>query len=137
MVEVIQRFEETPVRDERHLLRWMTRIARNKIRDDLRRRRERAFETLSGSLAPGPAPSQTPSGLVERREDVLRLAEAIELLAEHEQNVIVLRDLEALPHAEVAERLGTTPEAARKLHSRAVLRLGRLLRGMDAPSSAD
>lgn len=128
LLDVLQAFDTKPLTDERHLLRWMTNVARNRIRDSVRRRRELALETLSGSLAPDSHKSaSTPSGHAMLDEDVHRLAEALEELPEPERLAIELHDLEGLSHRDVGLRLGRSEDAARRLHGRAMLRLGGLL----------
>jgi len=70
------------------------------------------------------APDQsTPSILAAKREQQLRLAEALERLPADYREVIVLRNLEDLPHDEVATRMQRTPGAVRMLWLRALTAL--------------
>jgi len=120
-----QRFE-----NERALLRWMTAVARNDIRDCVRRRRERALGSLSGSLTLsriGDPECASPATVADQNEELERLVEALEDLTPDHRRAIELRDLEGLSFDEVGERLGRSADAAQMLHARALLRLGRIL----------
>lgn len=68
-------------------------------------------------------PDATPSGLAMRNERQLRLAEALERLPEDYRQVIILRNLEDLPHEEVARRMNRSPGAVRMLWMRALAAL--------------
>jgi RNA polymerase sigma-70 factor, ECF subfamily len=73
------------------------------------------------------APDSSPSHKASHREDELRLAEALARLPAHYRTVIVLRNLEGLSHAEVAERMGRGEGDVRMLWVRALARLRREL----------
>jgi RNA polymerase sigma-70 factor (ECF subfamily) len=74
-------------------------------------------------LAPGPSPSQHLAG----REQARRVHEAVARLSEEDREVLVMRNLEALSNAEVAEALGIDPSAASQRYGRALLRLRKVL----------
>ena len=117
------------LRDETQVLRRVTAIARNNVRDAVRRPRERAFQSLSLSvsgLRPG-TDDASPSHEVARREQALALVEALERLSEDHRAVIELRDLEGLDFAAFGEELGRGSDAAQMLHTRAMVKLGILL----------
>ena len=129
LAAAVKHQHKAPLDDERALLRWLTAIARNQIRDSARRRREESLASLSRELRANPAAEgPTPSHAAGDAEERLALVEALEEMPEDERRVIELRDLEGLAFAEVGEALGRSSEAARKLHQRALLRLGRQLR---------
>lgn len=69
--------------------------------------------------ATGPSPSQ----VLVRHEQQVRLAAVLERLPEDYREVILLRNLEGLSHEEVARRLGRNPGAVRMLWVRALGRL--------------
>jgi RNA polymerase sigma-70 factor (ECF subfamily) len=73
------------------------------------------------------APSSTPSQQVARREQAVLLAEAMSGLPEDYREVLILRHLEELPFAEVADRMGRTIDSVEKLWLRALARLRRTL----------
>ena len=76
------------------------------------------------------APDATPSERTLQRERAVLLAEALEELPDHYREVVILRDFEGLPIAEVAERMNRTPDAIRKISARAMLRIRRSLEGI-------
>ena len=81
---------------------------------------ERSSVMLAGLLADN-APS--PSMHADNREQQMIIAEAIESLSEDYREVIVLRNLQGLSHAEVAVRLDRTESAVRMLWLRALKQL--------------
>jgi RNA polymerase sigma-70 factor (ECF subfamily) len=127
MTDLIRRRAATPLENDQTLLRWMTSIARNKIRDALRRRHEQSFSTFFETL--GDSRSQkTPSEEVSQREHLDRLAEGLEALESEHRVVIELRALEGFSFREIGNRLDKSEEAARKQFGRAILRLGEVMR---------
>lgn len=71
------------------------------------------------------ARESSPSQHVTRREQAVRLADALNHLPEDYREVIILRQLEDLPFAEVAERMGRTENSVKNLWARALARLRR------------
>lgn len=67
-----------------------------------------------------PAADSSPSGIAAAREQRLRLAEVLERLPPDYREVILLRNLEDLPHEEVARRMNRSPGAVRMLWVRAL-----------------
>ena len=124
-------------RDEGDFLRWLSRIAENKLRDildkfhaekrDIRReipfKRER-INTDGGSLGvAGPLQTTTPSMLLVRKEQLDRLERAIDDLKPEYREVIFLSRIERLSHEEIAVKLGKTKGAVAMLLSRALIAL--------------
>ena len=124
-------------RDEGDFLRWLSRIAENKLRDisdkfhaekrDIRReipfKRERT-NTDGGSLGiAGPLQTTTPSVLFVRKEQLDRLERAIDDLKPEYREVIFLSRIERLSHEEIAVKLGKTKGAVAMLLSRALIAL--------------
>jgi RNA polymerase sigma-70 factor (ECF subfamily) len=64
---------------------------------------------------------------VVRREDSLKLSRALDLLPPHYREVVLLRHIEGLPFAQVAEHMQRTVESVEKLWVRALARLRYLL----------
>ena len=130
-VELIEDVGRVEVSDERGLLRWLTAIARNNIRDSVRRRRERALESLSASglvrAAQDPR-SPSPPSVATAHEELSDIVDALAELAEDHRSVIELRDLKGLSFVEVGRRMGRSEGAAQALHTRAMVRLGRRFR---------
>ena len=124
-------------RDEGDFLRWLSRIAENKLSDildkfhaekrDIRReipfKRER-MNTDGGSLGvAGPLQTTTPSMLLVRKEQLDRLERAIDDLKPEYREVIFLSRIERLSHEEIAVKLGKTKGAVAMLLSRALIAL--------------
>lgn len=124
--ELVARAAELDLADEHALLRWMTAVARNDIRDEACRRRERALASLSGSFC-AESPGRSPASEAGRNEELLGLIEALECLSADHRRVIELRDLEGLAFEEVGRAMARSAAAAQMLHARAKLRLGRVL----------
>ena len=89
---------------------WLNRAATNLALDELRRRRVRKHDPLEDEAV---------AGLTADRTDALAVQEALGRLSAHERLLVLLRFQAGLSHAEIAETLAITPEAARKRVSRA------------------
>ena len=99
-------------------------------RRDVRLERSMAndLEESSRALAHGlAAPDSSPSHRVARREHAVLLADALGRLPEDYREAIILRSLQGLPMAEVAERMGRTVDSVKKLWTRALVQLRRAL----------
>jgi RNA polymerase sigma-70 factor (ECF subfamily) len=80
------------------------------------------------------APGSSPSERAGRHELELRLADALARLPADYAEVILLRNVEGLPHEEVAHRMGRGVGAVRMLWVRA---LARLRQELDVPPDPD
>ncbi len=123
-------------KDEGDFLRWLSTIAENRLRDifekfhtdkrDMRREiplnREKNTESRSAGVA-DPVGRTTPSVVVSKQEQLDRLEKALDALKPEHREVIVLKKIEGLSYAEIAERLGKSPEAVGMLLSRAMAAL--------------
>jgi RNA polymerase sigma-70 factor (ECF subfamily) len=101
-------------------------------RRDVRLERELADELDQSSQALNPAliaPQSSPSQLASRREQAVRVADALNRLPDAYREVIVLAHLEGLGFPEVAQRMGRSVHSVKHLWARA---LGRLRREMGA-----
>jgi len=124
-------------RTEAERVAWLRQILARELAHEMRRyrgtlkrdiRRELSIERsldqssrrLSAILV---AASGTPSREVAQREQEAILAEVLESLPEDYREVIILRNLEQLPHDEVARRMGRSPGAVRMLWVRALQEL--------------
>jgi RNA polymerase sigma-70 factor (ECF subfamily) len=141
LLQVHANFGKFRGRTEAELVPWLREVLTWKLGDVARRYahnqgrqvgRERSLEDAveRSSLAlrdlvaaPGSAPSQR----AQRREMEVILADALHELDPDHREVLVLRNLEELPWAEVAERMGRTPDAARMLWARALTRIRPLI----------
>jgi RNA polymerase sigma-70 factor (ECF subfamily) len=125
---------------EPELVAWLRSILVHRLADmarhhkargrDLRREKsleeklERSSLDVQNSLAGW---NQSPSALAMKREQAVLLAEALERLPPDYREVFVLRNLEHVPLAEVATRMGRSDNAVSQLWRRAILALRREL----------
>jgi RNA polymerase sigma-70 factor (ECF subfamily) len=98
---------------ERNALSTLERFHRHKRNV----RRERRLDD-----SPLPAVDQTPSAEAIAREQADRLTAALSRLPEEMRQVIELRQFQHQSYADVADRMGRTEAAVRKLFARAILR---------------
>jgi RNA polymerase sigma-70 factor, ECF subfamily len=122
---------------EPELLAWLRQILAHVLGHEIRRHRgtqqrdlecevslERSLEQSSLRLGAiladgGPSPSQQ----AVTHEQEVRLAEVLARLPAEYRDVIILRNLEELPHEEIARRMGRSVGAARMLWLRALAEL--------------
>jgi RNA polymerase sigma-70 factor (ECF subfamily) len=133
---IFDRFEGTTQED---LLRWLTRILENKLGTVVKRYAQTAKRNLSreqrvvtqDSSAQGLMAlvdqGESPSAVVNAREEALRLADALALLPDHYRQVIDLRIRQQLTFEAIGEQTLRTPEASRKLLARAIHQLQTLM----------
>ena len=124
-------------RNEGDFLRWLSRIAENKLRDifdkfhadkrDVHKEipfKKEGRSTEDGSVgAAEPMRTTTPSVIACRKEALDRLEHALDTLKPEYKQVVVLKRIEGLSHAEIAEKLGKNPGAVRMLLARAMAAL--------------
>ena len=109
---------------------WLFRIAHNAAMDTFKQRKGLALEAV-----PEPADASrlsAPAALAEHRWNVSLLHQAMHALSDEQRQVIVLRFLLDLPHADVAAQMGKSEQAVRALQYRALGQLRRLLKRADA-----
>ena len=124
-------------RNEGDFLRWLSKIAENKLQDILDKfhadkrdvNKEIPFKkegrsTEGGSIgAAGPMRTTTPSVIACRKEALDKLEQVLDELKPEYKQVIVLKRIEGLSHAEIAERIGKNTGAVRMLLARAMAAL--------------
>jgi len=120
LVEKIDRFTYRG----RPLLAWLYTIARNLITDHHRRGGQATILTLDEQLVAesGDLEQAAERGLAQRR-----LAAALPHLTKDQQQVIILKFIEGLDNAEVAQILGKPVGAVKSLQHRALAALRRIL----------
>jgi RNA polymerase sigma-70 factor (ECF subfamily) len=124
-------------RNEGDFLRWLSRIAENKLRDILDkfhadkrdvhkeipfRKEDRSTEGGSVGVAE-PMRTTTPSVIMRKKEALDKLEQALDKLKPEYKQVVVLKRIEGLSHADIAERLGRNTGAVRMLLARAMAAL--------------
>ncbi len=89
---------------------WIFTIARNLRIDSARQaaRQAKALDKAAVSAERDEAPEavDSPETMMTRRDDVSRVAAALQRLSEEQSTVIRLSFIEEQPHGEIAERLG-------------------------------
>jgi len=137
IISVLEDLGDFTYKNEGDFLRWLSRITENRLRDSLDKlhankrdiRKEVRLNnyklTTEDSFARtvGPIDSTTPSAIMSKREDLAKLEKAIDVLKPEYRQVIFLTKIEGLSYKEIADRLGKSSEAVRKLVSRAVAAL--------------
>jgi RNA polymerase sigma-70 factor (ECF subfamily) len=111
---------------DRPLAAWLYRVTVNVCRDASRRNRR--FETQPLEEAEEVAPAvaaEDPAHRALVREEHRILARGLSTLGEKERAALVLRDVEGLSSAEVAEILDSSPATVRSQISHARLKLAR------------
>ena len=137
MLEAMKAAPQFRGTSEGEFVAWLRRILAHSLAHEIRRyagtaKRDLAREVpleqeltqtsqrLGDMLA---ATGTSPSQAVLKREQSVLLAEMLERLPEEFREVILLRNLEGLPHEEVARRMGRSSGAVRMLWVRALARL--------------
>ncbi len=124
-------------RNEGDFLRWLSRIAENKLRDILEKfhadkrdvRKEFPFNKEGGSTddnivgAAEAMDTTTPSVIMRKKESLDRLEKALDELKPKYKEIIILKKIEGFSHADIAERLGKSTDAVGMLLSRAMAAL--------------
>jgi RNA polymerase sigma-70 factor (ECF subfamily) len=101
---------------------WLYRIAHNLVVDHYRRE---SRVGVAAELNPEAQPdlALSPEDILVEQENIAALAAAIKQLSDEEQQVIVLRFVEGMPHLQVAEVIGKSAAASRVIQHRALTAL--------------
>lgn len=98
---------------------WLYTIARNRTYDHLRRRRQNVVSLDAGSTEPPAAPSvDQPAERAEQRAEFVWLMSAVADLPERQREALLLREMAGFSHEQIADELGTSVSATKKLISR-------------------
>jgi RNA polymerase sigma-70 factor (ECF subfamily) len=139
LLEAHRSFERCESRDEDEFRCWLRAILVHTLTDWIRRyhrtykrsvARERslsASDEISQMAFEAADPSPTPATFAIDCEQSAGLSEALDRLPAAEQAVIDLRNRQSLSFKEIGDRLRCSSDAARKLWSRAIARLRRLV----------
>jgi len=131
------RLNDFTYKDEGDLLRWLSRIAENRVRDIFDRfqadkrdiHREIPFKKEGRNTdgrsfgAAEPMRTTTPSVIMGKKEALDRLEKALDELKPEYKEIIVLKRIEGLSHDEIAKKLGKNAGAMRMLLARAMAAL--------------
>lgn len=136
-VSVLEDLGDFTYRSEGDFLRWLSKIAENRIRDNVDKlhadkrdiRKEvslrNSVQTTEDRFAgtPGPVTNTTPSLIISTREELNKLEKAIDELQPGYREVIILKKIEGLSYKEIGDRLGKSTDAVGMLVSRAMVSL--------------
>lgn len=142
MLQVLRDGPRFQIADDRHFQALLARIVENVIRDrhgyhTAARRSPRFERPVSGdsilTLDRPRAAVTTPSEALDQRERQAWVRLALELLEPEDRRLVVAREFDGVPYAELGAELGTSEDAARMRHQRALVKLskkvGELRRG--------
>ncbi|HET7100062.1 MAG TPA: RNA polymerase sigma factor [Terriglobia bacterium] len=112
---------------------WVNRIARNHLVDHYRRTRSaRVTSTLDESLPIADGSSRGhPASQVESRERTERLQAGLSKLSPDLREAVILRDLQDMDYAEIAQVLEVPEGTVKSRINRGRLELARVLKRMD------
>jgi RNA polymerase sigma-70 factor (ECF subfamily) len=135
-----QKWDQFQGQSEAELRRWLEEILDHLVKDKVReatagKRNVYLDESLQACLAESSAriekfleaDQSSPSGPLERQEQALRLARALDQLAEDQRDVILLRFYLELPMLQIAEQLNRTAKSVAGLYARGLNKLRDLL----------
>ncbi len=109
---------------------WLFRIAMNRLRDEMRRRRRQANpvpeSTLTGLAGEGPRPARAAE---TDPDDLAALRGALGRLSEADRQVIQLRHYAGLSFAQIAELLGEPLGTVLARQHRALAKLRQMIEG--------
>ena len=111
---------------------WLLRLARNAVIDHYR-----STKPANASLLDPSGDGTDPEAELAQSEMVHMLQEAVRQLPDEQREVIVLRFIEQMPHAEVAKHLGKSAATVRVIQHRALQALRRLLEQDEARSNGE
>lgn len=138
LMEAQRSLEQFRGSSELELRAWLAQIVRRNVVDQARQyrdtqRRDTAREVpwTAARYDALVVDGETPSVLARQAELDQELFNAIARLSPRHRQIIEMRHRDGLPHAAIAERLGISVEAARKLWTRAVRQLQQILRAED------
>ncbi|MCI0713405.1 MAG: sigma-70 family RNA polymerase sigma factor [Chloroflexi bacterium] len=106
---------------------WLFRVAANRIADHYR---ENQPASASSTIEENLTTSDELGELFDKKEEQSQLLAALHMLSEDYQNVLILRFVKDLSHAEAADIMGKTEGAVRILQHRALKALGTAVAGL-------
>lgn len=137
LIHALGGLDKFTYKNEGDFVRWLSKIAENELRDCLKKlradkrdiRKEVRLNNYGPSTGggfvgfPGPIESTTPSVIMSKKEELDKLEKAIDELKPEYREVIVLTKIDGLSYQEIANKIGKSSDAVRKLLSRAMAEL--------------
>jgi RNA polymerase sigma-70 factor (ECF subfamily) len=144
LIHALSGLDDFTYKNEGDFVRWLSKIAENELRGSLKKlhadKRDIRKEVRLDNYKPtagggfvgtaGPIEATTPSVIMSRKEDLDKLEKAIDELKPEYREAIVLTKIDGLSYKEIADRLGKSSDAVRKLVSRAMAELTVAFRGI-------
>lgn len=131
-------FSRFELRHEGAFIHWLGELVRNSIKDrhdhfkaqkrDSRLEDSPPARRENGTDRSLPGKDPTPSRIIAGQEELLRLSAALDTLPPEARDIIIFRDLEELPFAEIGKLMGLSEDAARMQYVRAKSRLSGLFK---------
>jgi RNA polymerase sigma factor (sigma-70 family) len=130
MQDVFLRAYDALRRDDRPvtLRAWLYRVAHNRCIDQLRR----PLPPVADIFAAGRAPLRDPSGECERRDAIRHLVSDVRRLPESQRSALLMREMDGLSYAEIADAMSVSVPAIKSLLVRARLGLIEATEARDA-----
>ena len=136
-ISALRGLESFTYKSEGDFLRWISKIAENRIRDNLDKfhadkrdiHKEIPLNDNSSTTqdtfvrVSGPVDAATPSLIMSKKEDLNKLEKAMDKLKPEYRKVITLTKIEGLSYKEAGDKLGKGTDAVRMLLSRALTAL--------------
>src|SRR4051794_21464818 len=116
---------------ELNLRAWLYRVAHNRCIDHLRRPTPPAAEVFEVSRTPLLDPMET----AQRRDDLKRLVEDVGRLPEQQRSALLMREIDGLAYADIADALDVTVPAVKSLLVRARVGLVEAIEARDTACS--
>lgn len=149
MIQAVRDFKDFRGQTDAEFAAWLRQILAHVLAHEIRRYsgtqkrdigRELSLDQTINESAQRlgdilPATATSPTQAVVRQERQLQLAQALERLPEDYREIIVLRHLEGLSHADIATRMNRNPGAVRMLWVRALARLRTEIESLGAAPS--
>jgi len=114
---------------------WLTSVSRNLCIDhyrSVRRERETMNRTIDPNTLTPVAPGASPQALLEQRDRVTQLREALDRLTPPLRAAVMLRDIHELTYQEIADRLGLPEGTVKSRINRGRAELARQIRARGA-----
>ena len=142
MIRGLKGFDRFEMQHEGAFLHWLSKLVENVIRDkaDFFNAAKRSVlediplegdeESSSDALARVPGKDPTPSTVLIRDEQLLKLEKALEQISDEYREVVLQREIEDLSFKEIGENMKRSEDAARMLYVRAKAELLKTLQAM-------
>ena len=114
------------LKDPKKTAQWLGRIAVNTALDFVRKRKRVVLEDLEHAPE---GPVENPEQAVLRGEKRKYIEDGLRLLSARERAALILRDIEGLPAAEVAQHLGCSPATVRSHIANARVKFRKYMKG--------